>query len=371
MNNLLPPYLKNIEATTSDRLVDFTRRILIIVGIVVIVGLLLAFLYYGFDVVLLAFSGILLAIVIRSLSDILRDHTPLSDKWSVSISLLLMIGAIGLSTVFLVPRIGGQVDVLTQTVPQSIQDVRDYLNQYGIGSFLRGQELEPSQLLSGQVAMVSSRIAGIFSTTIGIITSVTVVFFTGLFLAFEPRMYIDGFIKLVPPKGRARTRQILTALDYTLRWWLIARVLSMVIIAVLTFLGLWLLDVPLALTLGILTGLLTFIPIIGATLAIIPPMLIAFTQEPILALYVLGFYLLLQTVESYLITPLVQERAISLPSALMILFQLFFGAVAGILGIALAAPVLAVIIVVVKMVYVQDILDDSVPVRGLPAEASS
>ncbi|MCB0194108.1 MAG: AI-2E family transporter [Anaerolineae bacterium] len=313
MNNLFPSdFIKTNHTGTNNNLTGFIQRVLITIGILVAAVLLLAFLYYGFDMLLLAFSGILFAIFLRSLSNIVRDHTPLSDGWSIGVTLLLLIAIIVLGIVYLVPSIGNQLDELSQTVPESIQDVRNFLNEYGVGSFIQAQEIpEPTQLLSGQMGNVSSRIAGIFSTTMGMISSVIVILFTGLFFAFQPQMYIDGFIKLIPQKARSRSREILTALEYTLRWWLIARFLSMALIAVLTVIGLWLLDVPMALTLGILTGLLTFIPIIGASLAIVPPMLIAFTQSPMLAVYVLGFYLVLQTIESYIITPIVQERAIS------------------------------------------------------------
>lgn len=132
----------------------------------------------------------------------------------------------------------------------------------------------------------------------------------------------------------------------------------MAIVGVLSIIGLMLLGVPLAFILGLLAGLLAFIPLIGPTLALIPPMLIAFTNSPQQALYVFLLFMGIQFVESYFLTPVIQKRVTALPPVLLIGTQVLLSLFAGILGVMLAAPLAVTGMVWVKMLYVEDILHD-------------
>ena len=144
----------------------------------------------------------------------------------------------------------------------------------------------------------------------------------------------------------------------------------MIIIGVLTAVGLWLLGVPLALTLGLLAALLTFIPNIGPILAVVPAALLALLQSPTRALYVVLLYLGIQTVESYLLTPLMQKRTVSLPPALTIFAQVLMGILVGRIGLVLATPLTAALFVLVKMLYVEDILGDSIETDNIERDNS-
>lgn len=135
----------------------------------------------------------------------------------------------------------------------------------------------------------------------------------------------------------------------------------MMVVGLLTALGLWLLGLPSALLLGLLTGLLTFVPTIGSTLAIVPPFLLGLSDSFITAIYVVIFYLAIQLVESYMITPLVQRQTVSLPPALTVTAQVLMGVLAGALGVAMATPLAAVILVLVRMLYIEDSLGDIPP----------
>jgi predicted PurR-regulated permease PerM len=132
----------------------------------------------------------------------------------------------------------------------------------------------------------------------------------------------------------------------------------MLIIGVLTTAGLSILGVPLALSLGIFAALLTFIPNFGPIIAVLPAVLFALVESPTKALYVLALYIGIQMIESYLITPLIERETVSLPPVLTIFFQIFLGVLVGGLGLILATPLLTVIIVLVKMLYIEDILGD-------------
>jgi predicted PurR-regulated permease PerM len=155
-------------------------------------------------------------------------------------------------------------------------------------------------------------------------------------MAVAPNLYAEGIIRLVPLAKRGRAHEILQALGHTLRWWLLGRGVSMLMVGLFTAAGLWLIAVPLALTFGLLAALLTFVPYLGPVLSAIPPTFLALTQQPRQALYVILLYIGIQGVESYLLTPLVQESTVSLPPALTSLHRCYWASCLGLW--ALSSP---------------------------------
>src|SRR5690606_11173520 len=142
------------------------------------------------------------------------------------------------------------------------------------------------------------------------------------YLAAEPNLYATGVTKLFPPAKRDRVLQVLFEVSETLRWWLVGKVGSMVFIGILTWIGLSILGIPLALTLGLIAGLLSFIPNFGPIISAVPAILLAFIQSPIQALYVAALYIGVQLIESNLVTPIIERETVELPPALTIIFQL-------------------------------------------------
>jgi predicted PurR-regulated permease PerM len=186
-----------------------------------------------------------------------------------------------------------------------------------------------------------------------------VILFIGLYVAAQPGLYKNGFVRLMPLEKRNRAHEVLSAVGMTLRWWLIGKMMSMLVVGILTSLGLWLLGMPLALTLGTIAALLTFIPNIGPVLSAVPAVLLALLEGPTQVLYVLLLYLVIQTVESYFITPLIQKRMVALPPALILLAQVLLGVLVGGFGLILATPLAAAALVIVNMVYIEDVLHDA------------
>lgn len=333
---------------------------MVTIGFVVLTLLLLILLYYTFDVILLIFAATLLAIFLRGLAEIIGRFIRLSEGWLVLIVSILLVAILAGAITFLAPDVADQVRDLRVQLPQSASNAANYISQFGWGRTILDQlpsvedvrqKIDLSSLLSG--------VGGFFSSTVGAVGNFFIVILLAIYLASEPRFYVRGLIKLFPKRRRHRATQVIGAVGETLRWWLIGKVASMIFIGLLTWVGLSIIGVPLALTLGLIAGLLSFIPNFGPIISALPALLLAFVASPITAVYVLGLYVGVQLVESNIVTPLIERETVELPPALTIVFQLALAVMVGGLGLVLATPLLAVIMVLVQMVYIQDMLGDN------------
>ncbi|MGH9943926.1 MAG: AI-2E family transporter [Pyrinomonadaceae bacterium] len=352
------PDVRGAPPDDESSSLSFARRALTVASIaagVVIVALLL---WSAADVLLLVFAAVLLAIFLRGLSDMLSRHTNLSAGWSLAVVTLSLVAIFAGAVWLLTPRVSTQVEQFSEYLPRAVERLRVHLDQYGWGRRLIAEAPNITEIMAGRTGVLA-RATGIFSGVLGGIVNVLIVIFVGLYLTAEPRLYINGLVRLVPISHRPRVLEVLGALGHTLRRWLVGRLILMLLNGVLTTLALWLLGVPLALTLGILAGLLNFIPNIGPVIAGIPAVLIALMQSPTQALYVFILYVALQSVDGYLLTPLVQRRTVDLPPVLTITAQVLLGVLLGTLGVLLATPLTAATLVLVRMLYVEDTLGDS------------
>lgn len=337
----------------------FTRRTLTVIGLVVAVALLLLLFWQIVDVLLLAFAGVMVAVALASTSRWVNNHTPLPYGLALVIIVLLSLALLGGMVWWMAPAIAGQGQVLVDSIDMSTEQVRAFVNQRLPWSWetLRSQMPGAGSLLQRGPSVVS-RVTGVFSTALNGLTNLLIILFVGIYLAINPKAYINGTVRLMPKHRRERAREIMYAMGYSLRWFLIARGASVLIVGGLSIAGLWLLGIPLALVLGVLTGLLSFVPIVGVIASYVPPVLVALTISPQQALYVFLLYVGIQFVESYFLTPVIQKRAVDLPPVLTILAQVAFGVIFGVLGVLLASPIAAVVLVAVQMIYVEDVLQD-------------
>lgn len=337
----------------------FTRRVLITVAIVVVAIILLFSLGYFAHLLLLVFAGILLAVFLRGIAEWLSSHVPLSVGWSLAVVIILLFYIVIMGAWLLGPVIVNNFDKLVEIIPEALNQLQDSVKEYGTLNRLleRFLEQDKSTLFTQEMF---ARIAGIFSSLLGLVTGLLIIIVNGLYFSAEPKVYIKGVVHLFPKSKRGRVRAVLSELAHALRWWLAGRIASMTVVGILTWLGLWLLGIPLAAALAFLAAILSFIPNVGPILSAVPAVLVGWTQGPMSALYVILLYTAIQTLESYLITPLIQRRAIMLPPALILTVQLAMGIAFGLLGVLLATPFAVVILVLVQMLYVEDILEDEV-----------
>ena len=216
------------------------------------------------------------------------------------------------------------------------------------------------------VSGASSVLSSFFTTTFGAIANLLIIFFVGLYLALDPETYRRGFLKLLPARNRQRAHEILCQTGDTLWHWIVGRIATMAITGVGIGVTLWAIGVPLPITLGLVTGLLTFVPNIGPIIALAVAVLVALPEGmQTVGLTIAGF-IGFQLLESYVITPLIQKKQIDLPPAVILVAQLLLGVVAGFLGVATATPIVAIAIVVIGMLYVENHLGESRELQPMP-----
>lgn len=347
------------EASTAPVQHSFARRVAIVYGIGLIFMTAIAIVWVAAEVLLLVFAGTLVAIMLNAVSRVLVQYLHLPRSAALGVVLLSLFSVIVLGGYFLAPRVAAQIGELSELIPRAIESVEQFLRSRAWGREVM-EQIPAVEDMSGSSTELMGQAKMLFSNAFGMITNLVIILFVGVYLAAQPQVYISSMLKLLPIKKRARGKEVLAELGRTLELWLIGKAISMTIIGTFSAVGLYFLDVPLAFTLGLITGLLDFIPYLGPILGGIPALLIAFTVSPATALYVLFLFIAVQSLEGYLVSPLVERKMVSLPPAATISMQVMFGLFFGLLGIALATPLAAAALVLVTMLYIQDVLGDDV-----------
>lgn len=325
----------------------------IIVLIIVLVALLAGSMIHIF---LLFFAGIMLAVFLDFFGKQLT-RLPWMPHWvAITIVLIILTTLLALSLVMVPPLVAKEMEALVSQIEKSILQITEWLEEAEWGPFVLEQipGLEDFEN-NGELW---TRVADIFSITFGAITSIGIFLIVGVFLAYSPGIYKSGFLHLFPPDLRNRAAEVMTKIGTTLRWWLVGQLISMVVLAVSTWIMLALLKVPKAPMLALITGLLTFIPYLGPIIALIPIILVAYVESPLLALYVFILYMFIQNVEANVLMPVIFHKTVHVPPALGVISQILFGSLMGFLGFILAIPLMAVVLQFVRMVYVEDVLGD-------------
>lgn len=327
---------------------DWPRRLVFWASVATAIFLCL---WYWLDIILLVFGGAMLAIILHACADWLDRHTPRIISHNLSYAAIVL-GIVLLAVLigyWIVPSAITEINQVARIIPRSLARVNAYLNQTGWGQYLV-RAVHNFMIRTGQGAQLSTVTTGIERAIEGAI----VILVVGFYGALNARSYAQGLLELAPGRHRARVKKVAEAVIYTLRWWLIGQLVPMFVLGIATTVGLLLFGVPMALALGLLTGLMIFIPYIGAWIAFVPTVLVSLTRGPNTMIYVAILYLAIHAAEGYILTPLVQKRAVLLPPVLTILAQLFMWEVNGLLGLALATPLAAALLVLVKTLYLHE-----------------
>jgi len=306
---------------------------------------------------LLVFAAILLAVLFCGMTDWLVDKLHLKRGLSLLVAVLFFFGVIVAAFWLIAPTVGRQVQEMKQTIPQAVTQVENWLSQYGWGQKLVDQVPDDMNKAIPMQDALLSNISSAFSSTLNFLADFAIVIITALFLASNPKLYTVGFTKLFAVRNRSRVMEVLGKSYDTLKSWLIGMLSAMAIVGVSSAIGYSLIGLPLAFALALIAFFLAFIPNVGPWIAGLPAVLVGLTVSSQMALYVILIYGGVQLVESYLITPLIFQKTVDLPPALLLFFQVLLGILQGAIGLLLAAPILAVIMVFINELYIKDVLE--------------
>jgi predicted PurR-regulated permease PerM len=326
---------------SRQELVVFTGKVLIVAGV--------AALAYAaaeaIQIILLVFAGLLFAIFLSRLAAGVQKLTGLDRTVAVGLVLIALLAVTAaavllLSTLALAEygKLASAISAAYQALPQSLRTQLD-------------QNADLSSLIGPLRSVVPPVLFGL--------AGLLLVLFTGIYFALSPRVYLEGLVLLLPSGMRDRSRQVLHVVGEALWLWLVGQIFAMVLVGMMVGIGVWLVGSPVPLQLGIIAGLLEFVPYVGPVLAAAPGVLIAFAQSPSLTVWVVLLYLLIQQVEGHLIQPLVQRAVVSLPPALTIAGVAAGGMLFGLLGAMIATPLMVTILTGINMLYVHDQLGET------------
>ncbi|MFC7537091.1 AI-2E family transporter [Sphingomonas sp. GCM10030256] len=342
-----------VGAGTSEA--QFVRRVLIVIALVALA--LLAWMLRS--ILLMVFGAVVVATLFRAFAEAIGRWTRLPPNLSLLLSVLIVATVIGSAGALFGGQIIAQAEGLSEAIPKAWESLKQRLAGFGLGGQL--DQLTGTASKGGGMAST----LGSFAMSLGGgLTDALLIVVGGIFLAAQPAFYRTGLIKLVPDGKRDLFANALEESGQALKLWLKAQLLTMLIIGVLTGLGLWLIGVPSALALGLLAALLEFIPFVGPILAAVPAVLLALAIDPQLALWTVGLYVVIQQIEGYALSPLIQQWAVDLPGAILIFSLIAFGTLFGALGIVFAAPLTVVCYVLVKRLYVRETLHTETPIPG-------
>ncbi len=340
----------------------FARQVWVTVGIV---GLA-AFLGYTVvrlaDILLLVFAAILFGIFLNGPSAWLVRRTRLKRGFAVLIVLAILLVLLAGFVMLVGSTIADQVKNLGEQFPKAIEDLRAYLQARNWGRVVLSRAFPAGSTMS--LSSWVARLTGAFNSVLAAVGSVFFMVILGVYLAMNPMAYIDNLAGLLPRERREPFKAFLRRVGEALGRWILGTLLSMVIvgtlITILTSIG----GLPLPFALGFLAGLLEFIPYIGPWISAIPAILLAFTISPAKVVYAAVIYFVVQNLEGYLITPVVQSRVASMPPALLIAAQIIMGYWAGILGVLLATPLAVALIILIQQTHDRDFFRERVGIIG-------
>lgn len=338
---------------------EFARKVVVAAGVAMLVVALFALVFFVVRPLMVIFAGVLLAVLLRALTDIVHRYTGIAPGIALWLVVVALLGALGGFGWFIVHQAAGEFEQLGTGLADAWKRIEDYISQFGWG------RVALDELSDGSVAEDGPNIvARILGGTVSAMSILVVSVFLGLYLAVNPGVYERGLVRLFPVMHRERAADVIGKMGIALRGWLLGTLFNMIVIGVVTTLGLWLTGIPMALALGIIAFFLEFIPYLGPILSAIPALLIASSVGSAELLYVALLYWAVQSVEGYVLSPLVYQRSVDLPPALTLGAQMIAASLFGVLGIVFATPLTACALVLVQEAYVEDALGD--PVKSEP-----
>jgi len=357
------------------------------------------------SIILTVFLGVLFAIAVSAGADRLQKFR-VPRAVGAPLIVLAFLGMLGGFVAWMGPTVREQSTELRTKLPEALDKLENWIEGQGggvVGTVLGGPgpdslaraERNGTQAPTVQVvteeeseglrARLTSQLSGagryflpVLGSTLVVLAAVLLVLFVTIYVAVDPGLYQRGALRLLPPQNRERAGVVLGAIGATLRKWLVTQFIAMIVIGVVTTGVLLALDVRAAIPLGILAGLLEFVPTLGPILSALPAIAMGFVDSPEKALFVTLAYVAIQFLENHILIPILMKEGIDLAPALTILVQAVMAVLFGFLGLLVAVPLLAVIVVCIRVgllheepdVMSKDHPDEDAPTPSVVPQAS-
>lgn len=351
------------------------------IGWVLLAIVVVALLVRTIDVFLILFLAIILAVYLNAASNFLQRHMGVPAPVGLAAGLALSLGAL-VGVVFLIaPAVTGQVQDLIANLPRYLTDLDQNINRIFRSIPVLGRGVSEG----GSPGLLATSVNELFGFLRGavvpylkgglelIIIMVSVVVMA-VYLTRNPSVYVEGVVALVPPARRPLARIILYDLKYTLHSWVVGQIIAMVVLAVLTTLGLWMLNVPYFLAFGIFAGIAAIVPFFGTLFSTLIPALFALGVAGLgKAIAVTALGIGVHLVEANFVAPVVMERKVNLPPVITIAGVLLIGKLFGLAGLIVAVPILAFVMVLIRHILLGEVYGDPIsevkPAGTVPLEA--
>jgi predicted PurR-regulated permease PerM len=328
-----------------------------------VIGLVFALLvggyfFYRISGVVLAFLLTILLSIILSAPVNYLARRGIPRTWGVLAVLTVLVGVLWLFGLAIVPAVEAQSRQFAEAFPTLLDEALALVNQaqsfFGLGTQIG---LNPESFSNvGREVLTGSTVstaAGVGLTVATALSLGVVVFISTIYLVIRPAPWVDGFVSLFPAGWRPRTREVLDAMYQTVQRWFLGQLTAMTFIAIFWAISLYVIGVPFALLLGIFSGLISFIPYVGALISVTVPVLLALISDPFTVVWVILAFVIIQQIEGNILQPIVMSRAVDLHPALVVFAILVMGTLFGLVGVFLAVPLVAALQVLVRELWVQ------------------
>lgn len=355
-----------------------SRDILRAALLVAAVFILLRLLWFASSLFFVAFLGVLFGLALSAGVDKLNRLGAPRPVGAIIIVVIFIALFTGLGAL-MAPVLREQVDTIRRELPAGIDRFEGWLErqQGGVVGVILGTEdpqpapgIEPApdpdlrERLSGELGNISRYLFPFLSSTVAVLAGLLMILFIAIYISVQPSLYRSGLMHLFPHRARPRAEQVLRRMAFMLQRWLLTQLVAMVVVGIITTATLMLLRVPSALALGVLAGLLEFVPIVGPIIASLPAIAMAFLDGPEKAVAVTIAFIAIQQFESQVITPLLMSEGVDLPPVVTILVQAIMAVVFGFIGLIVAVPLMATAMVPIKMLYVEGVVGDPMTLPG-------
>ncbi len=316
-----------------------------------------AFLYLFFGVFVLAFSAVLVAVLLTLLARPFRKRLGLQHWVALTLAGFLLLGVIAAAGYLFGTRIALDIQDVLARMESAQQEIRGELGRSPLGSLVLSG-------LGSNGIPVTQILTRIFTISTSVMAGVVVSVIAGIYFAANPSLYLNGFLTLFPPSRRREAEETSKDVGNALRLWLEGQFMSMLLVGLLSAAATWAIGLPSPMALGLIAAITEFIPYVGPVIAAVPALLVAATQGTDQIVWTLVAYLAIHTAEGNFIAPLIQRRMVYIPPAVMILGIAAIGFIFGPVAVIFAAPMTVVLFVLVKKLYVRDFLNEPTVIPG-------